>query len=78
MRRHDTTPKPYIRPDPPAENPPYAHRYVELLYPQPDDFEVPASQISAINRGIGFNLTAFAMEAVLASPLKANWFTVTA
>ncbi|KAH7317808.1 phosphatidylethanolamine-binding protein [Rhexocercosporidium sp. MPI-PUGE-AT-0058] len=73
----DTSPKAYVGPAPPAENPPYAHKYVEILYPQPAGFKVPSTQTSAISRGIGFNLTAFVSEAKLGSPVRANWFTVT-
>ncbi|KAG4434614.1 hypothetical protein IFR05_009907 [Cadophora sp. M221] len=73
----DTSPKAYVGPAPPVENPPYAHKYVEILYPQPAGFKVPSTQTSAISKGIGFNLTTFVSEAKLGSPVRANWFSVT-
>ncbi|KAL2065761.1 hypothetical protein VTL71DRAFT_3431 [Oculimacula yallundae] len=73
----DTSPKAYVGPGPPAETPPYAHKYVELLYAQPAGFKVPSTQTSAISKGIGFNLTSFVVDAKLGTPLLANWFTVT-
>ncbi|PVH77708.1 PEBP-like protein [Cadophora sp. DSE1049] len=73
----DTSPKAYVGPAPPVENPPYAHKYVEILYAQPAGFKVPSTQTSAVSRGIGFNLTAFVAEAKLAEPVRANWFSVT-
>ncbi|KAK0111574.1 hypothetical protein ONS95_001923 [Cadophora gregata] len=73
----DTSLKAYVGPAPPAENPPYAHKYVEILYAQPAGFKVPSSQTSAVSRGIGFNLTAFVRDAGLGAPVRGNWFTVT-
>lgn len=70
---------PYLRPNPPAGDSP--HRYVFLLYAQPDGFSIP-SQYANINppvnstARIGFNLTAFAADTSLNSPLAANYITV--
>ncbi|KAH7386414.1 phosphatidylethanolamine-binding protein [Cadophora sp. MPI-SDFR-AT-0126] len=73
----DTSPKSYVAPAPPVENPPYAHKYVEVLYAQPAGFKVPSSQTGAVSRGIGFDLTAFVRDAGLGAPVRANWFSVT-
>jgi phosphatidylethanolamine-binding protein len=72
-----TTPKAYIGPGPPPETPPYAHRYVELLYEQPAGFAVPASEANQVRAGIGFDIGTFAKAAGLAAPIAANYFNVT-
>ena len=72
-----TGPTSYIGPSPPAERPPYAHKYVEILYPQPAGFAVPASQRTVISQRMGFDMVKFATDAKLAEPVAANWFTVT-
>ncbi|KAF2816160.1 PEBP-like protein [Mytilinidion resinicola] len=69
-------PAPYIGPSPPAENPAFGHRYVQLLFAEPDNFAVPASQTAAVSKRIGFNITAFMKDAALAEPLAANFFVV--
>jgi len=72
-----TTPKTWTAPAPPAENPPYPHRYVNYLYTQPRDFSVPASQQSAVSSGLRFNITQFAIDAHLGDPVLGNYFQVT-
>jgi hypothetical protein len=75
-----TTPgAPYQRPNPPAGD--SAHRYVFLLFAQPDGFSIP-SKYSSIDpptnssARIGFDLTAFAADTSLRAPLAANYITV--
>lgn len=72
-----TTPKAYTAPAPPAENPPFAHRYVNFLYAQPPNFVVPASQQSVVSSGLNFNVTQFAIDASLGEPILGNYFMVT-
>lgn len=70
------TPVAYIGPAPPAETPPHPHRYVTLLFEQPEGFTVPDSQKSQIRQKIGFNITTFIEAAALKAPVAGNYFTV--
>lgn len=72
-----STPASYMGPAPPAERPPYAHRYVELLYEQPASFAVPSTQTRAVQSRIGFDIVAFEKAAGLSAPIAANYFNVT-
>jgi phosphatidylethanolamine-binding protein (PEBP) family uncharacterized protein len=69
-----TGPSSYFAPAPPAEKPAWPHHYIELLYAQPDNFKVPASQTATISSRLNFNITAFATEAKLGPLLRANYF----
>ncbi|KAF2753067.1 hypothetical protein EJ05DRAFT_490472 [Pseudovirgaria hyperparasitica] len=71
-----SAPAPYIRPAPPAENPPVPHRYVQLLFPQPENFSVPDSQQQAVQMRRGFNTTGFIAAAGLNTPILGNYFRV--
>ncbi len=69
---------PYVSPAPPPGN---AHRYVELLFEQPDNFEIPSDFQSInppadVNARIGFNLQKFIDEAGLTELVAANFFRV--
>ena len=71
---------PYYPPGPPAGQ---THTYGIFLYKQPTDFAIPTNYISFFNNltasvvnRIGFNLTTFALEAGLGTPVAANWFLV--
>ena len=66
-----------MAPAPPAENPPHPHRYVELLYVQPPNFAVPATQRAAVQQKLGFDVVSFAADAALGSPIAGNYFNVT-
>jgi hypothetical protein len=68
----------YLQPSPPIGDIP--HRYVLLLFAQPENFTVPAAfpispPASTANR-IGFNVSAFAEAAGLGQPFAAHWFSV--
>lgn len=65
-------PAPYIGPSPPATDT-QAHRYVELLFQQPADLQVAASDVQS---RIGFDIQTFAQKNGLGEPLAANFFTV--
>jgi hypothetical protein len=64
-------------PAPPAENPPYAHKYTHLFIPQPDGFKMASSSQQMISRGVGFNVTQFIADNKLSQPVVANWWKVT-
>ncbi|OIW22495.1 PEBP-like protein [Coniochaeta ligniaria NRRL 30616] len=69
-----TGPVKYVGPAPPAETPPHAHRYVELLFETNATFTVPQSYVQ---QTLGFDLQAFVQKAGLAPPVRGNWFNVT-
>jgi phosphatidylethanolamine-binding protein (PEBP) family uncharacterized protein len=71
-----TTPRAYAGPQPPAETPPFAHRYVSILYEVPDGFTPPSSETAQIRAGIGFDLAKFAKAASLKEPVAANYIKV--
>jgi phosphatidylethanolamine-binding protein len=69
----------YLQPNPPAGD--YPHRYVFLLFAQPNGFIFP-TQFANIDPPttstdrVGFSLTAFAAQAGLGMPLSANYIRV--
>lgn len=65
---------PYAGPAPPAGSGP--HRYVIMLYTQPDSFSPPAN-LSQANAGVAvFNFPAYVNASHLGSLVAANYFTV--
>ncbi|KAI9775204.1 MAG: hypothetical protein M1839_001392 [Geoglossum umbratile] len=71
---------PYLGPSPPpGEN----HRYVEMLFNEPQGFSIPASftaifanlTASVVNR-IGFDLNKFISDSKLGNPVAGNYFRV--
>ena len=72
-----TGPSAYFGPGPPPENPPHAHSYVQLLFEQPANFSVPASQRAQVQAKIGFNLATFSAATGLGAPVAGNYFNVT-
>jgi len=67
-----TGPITYVGPGPPAENPPYAHRYVSLLY------ESSATYTKAqVGQTFGFNLATFVKAVGLGQPIRGSYFNVT-
>lgn len=72
----EEAPATYIGPAPPPENPAKPHRYTQLLFEQPDDFEVPASQAQAVQQRRGFDIEAFMTAAGLSAPIQANFYNV--
>lgn len=67
----------YAGPHPPAGQ---EHRYILMLFLQPDEFRMPEKFKSFvppdISHRIEFNVTSFMEEACLAAPVAANYFTV--
>ncbi|KAK0667063.1 phosphatidylethanolamine-binding protein [Cercophora samala] len=71
-----TGPITYVGPSPPAENPPYAHKYVSLLYETPAGFTVTRQQVG---QTFGFNLTTFVETVGLkTAPVRASYLSVAA
>ncbi|KAK1760382.1 phosphatidylethanolamine-binding protein [Echria macrotheca] len=64
----------YTGPAPPAEKPPYAHRYVSLLYETSSTFAVTKTQVG---QTFGFDLAAFVKTVGLGQPIRGNYFNVT-
>jgi hypothetical protein len=66
----------YIGPAPPEG----VHRYVYLLYREPEGYEFPGCYASVVpatpDARIGFDLKAFVKVAGLGKPLAANWIKV--
>jgi phosphatidylethanolamine-binding protein len=69
-----TAPVAYVGPGPPAENPPYAHRYVSLLYETSSTFSVSKTQVG---QTFGFDLAKFVTAMNLGKPIRGNYFNVT-
>jgi len=67
----------YLAPAPQAELPPRAHRYIQLLYEQPDNFSIPAEFEDVLKSRVGFALDSFASLTGLGEVVAANWFTIT-
>lgn len=70
----------YIPPSPPAGSGP--HRYVELLFAEPQGFTYPQQEFANINppndnsARVGFDINAFMKAANLAEPLAGMYFRV--
>ncbi|KAG6825385.1 hypothetical protein H0H92_003857, partial [Tricholoma furcatifolium] len=65
----------FFSPTPPAGSPP--HRYVVLVYNQPDNFATVASPVvNASTPRFGFNLAMFSTATNLTSPIAGNYFLV--
>ncbi|CBY01497.1 hypothetical protein LEMA_P002840.1 [Plenodomus lingam JN3] len=68
-------PASYLPPGPPATDT-QAHRYVELLFEQPDGFNVEASVFANVQDRLNFDIESFAAENNVDAPIAANFFTV--
>ncbi|KAI0437051.1 phosphatidylethanolamine-binding protein [Xylaria telfairii] len=68
----------WFAPQPPAENPPHPHRYTNLLWEQPANWQIPSAANTMLqNQKVGFNVTSFIAAAGLSNPIAANYFNVT-
>ncbi|KAH8168239.1 hypothetical protein CIB48_g62 [Xylaria polymorpha] len=68
----------WFAPQPPAENPPHPHRYTNLLWEQPANWQIPSAANTMLqNQKVGFNVTNFIAAAGLSTPIAANYFNVT-
>ncbi|KAI4864567.1 PEBP-like protein [Hypoxylon rubiginosum] len=73
-----TGPVAWFGPAPPAENPPHPHRYTNLLWVQPANWQIPASANQMLQaQKSGFNVPNFITAAGLGNPIAANYFNVT-
>lgn len=68
---------PYVPPQPPAGD--GAHDYIILLYPQPDDWNIPANYSninppSVAEDVMGFDFADFVAASGLGDPVGANWW----
>lgn len=70
-------PAAYIGPSPPAENPPKAHNYVELLFEKTDAYKEPQVDYSGFNNRLGVDLAELIATLGLGEPVAANYFNVT-
>ncbi|KAF2467822.1 PEBP-like protein, partial [Lindgomyces ingoldianus] len=68
-------PASYLGPSPPATDT-KAHRYVELLFQQPANLNVQASDFANTQARIGFDINAFMKTNGIKAPLAGNFFTV--
>lgn len=68
---------PYVPPAPPAELPPRAHRYIQLLFEQPTNFTIPSAFATVVLNRVGFDLVKFVAATGLGPVLAANYFLVT-
>ncbi|KAF2871246.1 phosphatidylethanolamine-binding protein [Massariosphaeria phaeospora] len=68
-------PATYRGPSPPATDT-IPHRYVQLLFQQPETLAVQATDFAETSSRIGFDINAFMQEQGLSAPLAANFFTV--
>lgn len=67
---------PYVPPAPPAELPPRAHRYIQLLFQQPSNFSIPTAFEEVLQTRVGFDLGGFVEATGLGNVLAANYFLV--
>ncbi|KAI1419133.1 phosphatidylethanolamine-binding protein [Xylaria sp. FL1777] len=73
-----TGPVSWFAPAPGAENPPHPHRYTNLLWEQPANWQVPSAANTMLqNQKLGFDVPKFITAAGLSNPIAANYFNVT-
>jgi len=70
-------PAAYIGPSPPAETPPKAHNYVELLFEKTDAYKEPQVDYSGFNNRLGVDVAELIATLGLGEPVAANYFNVT-
>lgn len=71
----DKGPAPYLPPSPPASDT-MAHRYVQLLFAQPANLLLAASDFQNTQARFNFDIMSFAQQNRLKAPLAGNFFTV--
>ncbi|KAI1339413.1 phosphatidylethanolamine-binding protein [Xylariaceae sp. FL0016] len=73
-----TGPVSWFAPAPPAENPPHPHRYTNLLWEQPANWQIPSSANTMLqSQRTGFDVPKFITAAGLSAPVAAIYFNVT-
>ncbi|KAH7071373.1 phosphatidylethanolamine-binding protein [Paraphoma chrysanthemicola] len=68
-------PAPYLPPGPPATDT-VAHRYVQLLFRQPESLAVQASDFANTTGRFNFDINDFMTENRVGAPIAGNFFTV--
>ena len=68
-------PAAYIPPGPPPTDT-IPHRYVQLLFQQPADLKVQASDFKDTSARIGFDINAFMTKNKISAPIAGNFFMV--
>ncbi|KZM19953.1 uncharacterized protein EKO05_0010008 [Ascochyta rabiei] len=68
-------PAAYIPPGPPPTDT-IPHRYVELLFQQPADLKVQASDFTSVSDRINFDINAFMVKNKVSPPIAGNFFMV--
>jgi hypothetical protein len=68
-------PAPYFGPGPPPSDT-VAHRYVQLLFQQPSNLSVKASDFASNQDRINFDVEAFMAKNGVSAPIAANFFRV--
>ncbi|KAJ8110417.1 hypothetical protein OPT61_g6737 [Boeremia exigua] len=71
----DKGPAPYLPPGPPATDT-IPHRYVQLLFQQPADLKVQASDFADTAARFNFDINAFMAKNKISAPTAGNFFTV--
>ncbi|KAI1138474.1 PEBP-like protein [Hypoxylon sp. FL0543] len=73
-----TGPVAWFAPAPQPESPPHPHRYTNLLWEQPENWQIPAAANQMLqSQKVGFNVPSFITAAGLEDPIAANYFNVT-
>ena len=68
-------PAAYIPPGPPPTDT-IPHRYVQLLFQQPADLNVPTSDFGDASARINFDINAFMVKNKVSAPMAGNFFMV--
>ncbi|KAI1299452.1 phosphatidylethanolamine-binding protein [Xylaria venustula] len=73
-----TGPVSWFAPAPAAETPPHPHRYTNLLWEQPINWQIPSAANTMLqNQRLGFDVPKFITAAGLSNPIAANYFNET-
>ncbi|OTA52211.1 PEBP-like protein [Hypoxylon sp. EC38] len=73
-----TGPVAWFAPAPQPESPPHPHRYTNLLWEQPENWQIPSAANQMLqSQKVGFSVPKFITAAGLKDPIAANYFNVT-
>lgn len=68
------SPVPYLQPSPPVGDVP--HSYNIVVFPQPANFSIPAQYSNLSSTRVPFNVSQFAADTGLSSPIAGSYFQV--
>ncbi|KAI5865301.1 PEBP-like protein [Durotheca rogersii] len=78
LRSTASGPVAWFAPMPPAETPAHPHRYTNLLWDQPANWQIPTAASQMLqSQKVGFDVPKFITAAGLGAPIAANYFNVT-